>query len=193
MPTRLFSFIGGDTGSWQVAAMDVVAGEALPAAKRLAIAPGADAPSDPHAAWMLRGITGNERYVLRVDRVQMAARQHGLGRPEAACAALIPIRKNAAWWALTQDQGQDVFEEQSSHAGPGLRHFPALARRLHHCRDLSQNEPFDFITWFEYTPADAAAFDELVAALRATEEWKYVERDVDIRLLHEAASPLAAT
>ncbi len=193
MPTRLFSFIGGDTGSWQVAAMDVVAGEALPAAKRLAIAPGADAPSDPHAAWMLRGITSNERYVLREDRVQMAARQHGLGRPEAACAALIPIRKNAAWWALTQDQGQDVFEEQSSHAGPGLRHFPALARRLHHCRDLSQNLPFDFITWFDYTPAAAPAFDELVAALRATEEWKYVERDVDIRLLHEAASPLAAT
>ena len=147
MPTRLFSFIGGDTGPWQVAAMNVVAGEALPAAKRLAIAPGADAPSDAHAAW----------------------------------------------WALTQDQRQDVFEEQSSHARLGLRHFPALARRLHHCRDLSENEPFDFITWFEYSPADAAAFDELVAALRATEEWKYVEREVDIRLLREAAAPLAAT
>jgi hypothetical protein len=27
------------------------------------------------------------------------------------------------------------------------------------------------------------AFDELVPALRATEEWKHVEREVDVRLL----------
>ena len=32
-------------------------------------------------------------------------------------------------------------------------------------------------------PSDEAAFDELVAALRATEEWNYVEREVDIRLI----------
>jgi hypothetical protein len=52
---------------------------------------------------------------------------------------------------------------------------------LYHCRDLGQ--PFDFLTWFEYAPKDAAAFEELVIALRHTEEWKYVEREVDIRLI----------
>jgi hypothetical protein len=31
-------------------------------------------------------------------------------------------------------------------------------------------------------PEDAAAFDELVALLRGTEEWRYVEREVHIRL-----------
>lgn len=117
----------------------------------------------------------------------MVAEQLGLGRPEATCAALIPIRKNLAWWALTQDERQDVFEKQSSHAELGLQYFPTLARRLHHCRDLSENEPFDFLTWFEYAPPDEAAFNELLARLRATEEWKYVEREVDIRFIREDA------
>src|SRR5262249_29720373 len=47
----------------------------------------------------------------------------------------------------------------------------AVARRLYHCRDLGENEPFDFLTWFEYGPSDSPAFDELVAELRASEEW----------------------
>jgi len=188
MSTRLFSFIGGDAGLWRVAKMEVGVGEPLPAAKRLAIASGSEIPSDPHAAWVLRGMTSNERYVVRSEeRSQLVARQLGLGRPEATCAALIPIRKNAAWWALTQAERQSVFEEQSRHAKIGLQYFPTLARRLHHCRDLSENEPFDFLTWFEYAPADEAAFNKLVAELRATVEWKYVEREVDIRLVREEA------
>jgi hypothetical protein len=62
----------------------------------------------------------------------------------------------------------------------GLEYLPRIARRLHHGRDLG--EPFDFLTWFEFAPIDAAAFDELVARLRVTEEWRYVVREVDIRL-----------
>jgi len=46
----------------------------------------------------------------------------------------------------------------------------------------------DFLTWFEYAPEHAARFEELVAALRATEEWRYVEREVDIRLVKENAN-----
>jgi hypothetical protein len=55
-----------------------------------------------------------------------------------------------------------------------------VARRLHHSRDLG--EPFDFLTWFEFAPAAEAGFDELAAMLRATDEWGFVEREVDIRL-----------
>lgn len=66
-----------------------------------------------------------------------------------------------------------------------MKYLPAVARRLHHCRDLGSEEPFDFLTWFEYAPADSAAFDELVAALRETEEWTYVEREIDLRLIRE--------
>jgi hypothetical protein len=38
------------------------------------------------------------------------------------------------------------------------------------------------LTWFEYAPADADRFEELVRRLRATEEWRYVDREIDIRL-----------
>jgi len=41
------------------------------------------------------------------------------------------------------------------------------------------------LTWFEYAPSDSPAFDELVAALRATEEWAYVDREVDIRVVRD--------
>ena len=188
MSTRLFSFIGGDAGLWRVATMEVIAGEPLPAARRLEIASGSRIPSDPHAAWVLRGMTSNERYAVREEeKSQIVAKQLSLGRPEATCAALIPIRKNAAWWALTQNERQSIFEQQSRHAKIGLQYFPELARRLHHCRDISESEPFDFLTWFEYAPSQEAAFNKLLAALRATAEWKYVEREVDIRLVREEA------
>lgn len=187
MTTRLFSFIGGDTGLWRVAEMEAIVGEPLPAASRLEIASGSETPSDQHTAWVLRGITSNERYVVREEKDQIVAKLLDLGRPEATCAALIPIRKNATWWSLTQDERLSIFKEQSHHTKIGLQYFPELARRLHHCRDLSEHEPFDFLTWFEYTPADEAAFNQLLAALRATEEWKYVEREVDIRLVREEA------
>jgi chlorite dismutase len=187
MSARLFSFIGGDAGVWRVAEMDVIVGEPMPVARRLEIVSGPEIPSDPHAAWVLRGITSNERYVVREERNQIVAKQLALGRPEATCAALIPIRKNEAWWTLTQDERLSIFKEQSNHTKIGLQYFPELARRLHHCRDISENEPFDFLTWFEYAPADEAAFNKLVAALRATEEWKYVVREVDIRFVRDEA------
>jgi hypothetical protein len=41
---------------------------------------------------------------------------------------------------------------------------------------------FDFLTWFVFAPSDGAAFDALTASLRATEERRYVEREVEIRL-----------
>lgn len=59
--------------------------------------------------------------------------------------------------------------------------MPAIARRLYHCRDLG--EPFDFLTWFEYASADSDIFEELVVNLRQTEEWSFVEREIDIRLV----------
>ena len=185
MATRLFSFMGSDTGPWRVTKMKAIVGEPLAAAKRLTIASGSELPSNPQAAWVLHGITSNERYVDREERKQIVAKLPNPGRPEATCAALISIRKNEAWWALTQEERLSIFKAQSHHTKIGLQLYPTLARRLHHCRDLSEDEPFDFLTWFEYEPAQEAAFNKLVANLRAIEEWKYVEREIDIRLVRE--------
>jgi len=181
---RLFVFAGGDGGDWQVRRQDAVCGAGLPAVAALSVT---SAAAPPSAAWQLRGITSNERYVTRGEKSALAGRQQAPGRPQASRAALIPIRKSAAWWALTQDERREIFEAQSEHIGIGLRYLPAIARRLHHCRDLGPDEPFDFLTWFDFAPQDEAAFDRLLQALRSSPEWRYVEREVDIRLQRRAA------
>jgi chlorite dismutase len=180
--SRLFSFVAGESGAWRVERMETVVGAALPRAAWLQICAGESDVTTP-TAWTLRGVTSNERYVTQAEKANLVVRQQGLGRLTSTCAALIPIRKSAAWWALSQDERRRVFEERSAHVHIGLEYLPAIARRLHHCRDLDSAEPFDFLTWFEFAPEDAAAFDRLVSALRASEEWRYVEREVDIRLI----------
>ena len=61
-----------------------------------------------------------------------------------------------------------------------MDYLPAVARKLYHSRDLG--EPFDFLTWFEFAEESADEFETLLTRLRATEEWRYVEREVDVRL-----------
>jgi hypothetical protein len=51
-----------------------------------------------------------------------------------------------------------------------LPYVTRIARRLYHCYDLG--EPFDFLTWFEFTPDAAGVFEDLVWSLRSTEEWQ---------------------
>lgn len=82
---------------------------------------------------------------------------------------------------MAQDVRRAIMEEQSRHIRLGMKYLPAVARRLHHSRDLG--EPFDFLTWFEYAPDDTIAFEELVGLLRGTPEWQYVDREVDIRMV----------
>ena len=159
--------------------LSVLAGPPLPAVERVAVVEGTRA-AVPGATWTLLGVVGHERYVERRERAELVARSPALGRREATMAALIPIGKSAAWWALAQDERRAILAERSRHIATGLDYLPAVARRLHHSRDLGQ--AFDFLTWFEFAPADEAAFDELVRRLRATEEWSFVDREIDIRL-----------
>ena len=159
--------------------MSPVTGAPLVAVDRLAVLEDVSSPL-PDVVWTLRGVTSYERYVNRHEHEELAAVQEGLGRPGSRRAALIPIRKSDAWWELPQDERRAIFEDSSHHIATGLEYLPAVARRLHHGRDLG--EPFDFLTWFEYAPEDSDGFEELVTRLRATEEWSYVVRETDIRL-----------
>ncbi len=166
-------------GKWKIVRMGAVRGPSLPAASRLQVI--FDVPAKPpRAGWILHGVTSHERYATRAQHDRLAAIQPPLERARATKAALIPIAKSAEWWELSQDQRRMIFEEDSHHVALGLEYLPAIARRLYHCHDLG--EPFDFLTWFEYAPADATAFEHLVLRLRATKEWDYVEREIDIRL-----------
>jgi chlorite dismutase len=179
------TFAGGNEGTWEVVRVDAVRGEGLPAVARLAVLEGRDS-AGADSTWVLRGTTSNERYTSTAEHAKLRATSPPLGREEATAAALIPISKSSDWWALAQDERRAIFEDRSRHISTSLRYLPRIARRLHHGRDLG--EEFDFLTWFEYRRDDAAAFDELVAQLRATEEWRYVTREVELRLIRNIAA-----
>jgi chlorite dismutase len=181
MPAPLLvSFAAGNAGQWRLDRISSVVGETLPTAEFLAVAEGTSAAGHD-SRWTLTGVTSNTRYTNKSEMVTLVARQEGLRRPQATRAALIPIRKTEAWWALAQDERRAIVEEQSHHIAIGLDYLPAIARRLHHSRELP-GEPFDFLTWFEYAPQHSEQFEELVRRLRETREWSYVDREVDIRL-----------
>lgn len=171
------AFAAGATGAWRIDSITPVTGEPLAAADRLAVIEGAAAPL-PAGAWALSGVVSHLRYTEAREAEALAAVQAPLARPQATRAALIPIRKTEAWWALAQDARRALFA--GAHMEIGMDYLPAVARRLHHSRDAGG--PFDFITWFDYAPADADAFEEMVRRYRATREWSYVDREVDVRL-----------
>ncbi|WP_456715437.1 chlorite dismutase family protein [Bradyrhizobium sp. USDA 4353] len=176
----MFSFVGGPVGAWTVREIRPVQGPTLADVAGLDIVQGSVPSQDE--GWSLRGITSNVRYTTRSEQSALASVQAGLGRSEARRAALIPITKTAAWWELPQDERRAIFEEQSRHTSIGLKYLPPVARRLHHCRDIGTTEPFDFLTWFEFAPEHETAFDDLLAELRATKEWEFVAREVEVRL-----------
>lgn len=173
------SFIGAAHANteWRVTAMTCIAGAPLAPVAGIDVLPSHHAGP---AAWVLRGTGLHVRYTNRAEVDELTARKPLLGRPEATSAALIPIRKYDAWWLLAQDERRQIMEEESHHIAMSIGYLPQIARRLYQCREL--DEPFDFLTWFEFAPEHSGLFDALVAKLRATQEWAFVDREVDIRL-----------
>ena len=177
------TFRGGQSGAWRITLNSAVKGYGLAAVPALSItqSEAIALPILPSAtSWRLAGTASHLRYVEKAEKEQLAEKQAPLGRSEATFAALIPIKKSAAWWELNQDERREILEAKSHHISGTLKYLPQVARQLYHCRDLG--EPFDFITWFEYAPEHATLFEELVAMLRTTEEWNFVEREIDVRL-----------
>jgi chlorite dismutase len=179
MTANFFDFIGGSNGQWEITQLKTVIGKSLDTAPYLNILP-SQVTSSNYGIWTLKGFTSNVRYAEKEEKEKLVAIQADLGRPSSVYAALIPIKKTETWWALAQDERRKIFETKSHHTEIGLKYLPAIARKLYHCRDIGQQ--FDFLTWFEYAPEHSDAFEELVLSLRKTEEWKYVEREIDIRL-----------
>jgi hypothetical protein len=179
---RATTFVGGKTGQWSVTSQRTLVGAPIEAVSRVAMISGSGPTVPADAAWALRGVATNDRYTTRSEKSELVERQAPIGRPEATSAALILLRKNSAWWAMTQDERRSVIEEQSHHIAIGLRYLPAVARRLLHCRDMETEEPFDFLGFLDYAPTDETAFEDMLGQLRSTKEWSFMEREIDIRL-----------
>jgi chlorite dismutase len=173
------SFYGAEEGQWKIKSIAPVVGESIQQASFLHIA-NADEYSNSFS-WQLKGASSNARYTTKAEKKELVSRQQGLGRSEAVFGSLIPIKKSEKWWELTQDERRAIFEEQSQHIALSMKYLPAIARKLYHSKDL--NEPFDFLTWFEFAPEFEADFDQLLKQLRSSEEWTYVVREIDIRVV----------
>lgn len=181
MTNTIFDFVGDTVGDWKVSSMTTIKGNSLASVSHLSKVPKKELVQTETGIWTLKGIISNLRYTEKEDKDKLAAVQQDLDRANSTLAAFIPIRKSEAWWNLAQDERRKIMENKSRHTQTGMKYLPAIARKLFHSRDIG--EPFDFLTWFEYAPADADAFEELLDALRKTEEWNYVEREIDIRLV----------
>jgi chlorite dismutase len=114
----------------------------------------------------------------RSELAQISAAESG------PVAVLIPIRKNAEWWALAREQRQAYVMDgaPNGHIAIGRRYAARIYRRLYQARYLPGSE-WDFLTYFEFPPGEIQAFSELVAELRDPDrnpEWAFVDREVEI-------------
>jgi hypothetical protein len=104
---------------------------------------------------------------------------------DAVCV-VIPLTKSEAWWQLALDERDAMFRGSTrpGHIEVGLAYARSIVRKLYHARPLS-GAGFDFVTYFEFHPADRAKFEALLSALRDPErnpEWSFVERESEIWL-----------
>jgi hypothetical protein len=126
-------------------------------------------------------VTSNLCYTTRDEKERLSAIQPALGRAGAGRAALIPLKKArcGGTWRRTNAAGSSKTSRATR-----LSICVISPRSRAGCIiPVISGKPFDFITWFDYAPEHERDFDALLAELRASEEWTYVEREIDIRLV----------
>jgi chlorite dismutase len=181
-PNGITSFIGASTGQWKVLSIKTIVGSALPIVDYVSTVKGVvNLDLQSTSSWIIKSFTSNLRYTKRDEKQELNEKSRTLGNPEFNHAAMIPIKKSEAWWQLAQDERRKIFEEDSKHIQSSTRYLPFISRQLHHSRDLG--EDFDFVTWFEFSSKHDEEFNSLCYTLRKTEEWKYVDREIDIRMV----------
>ena len=177
----IISFIGSNIGEWKVLSINTILGQPIEATEKIGVIKrNSNTLYSENSKWELNAFISNLRYTSKEEKIDLNQKSRGLGRPEFNYAALISIKKSEEWWALAQDERRKIFEEDSHHIQTSAKYLSVVSRQLHHCKDLDQE--FDFLTWFEFSSEHASKFDELCDILRRTEEWKYVTREIDIRL-----------
>jgi len=109
---------------------------------------------------ILNGLTKNASYVPGFpDNLKADLKAPSESGPYVV---VIPIRKDADWWALPQDQRLAMMQE---HTEAALPYHKTVKRKLYHSTGL---DDFDFITYFE--TAKLEDLHSLVLALSKVKE-----------------------
>ena len=138
---------------------------------------------------VFRGVTQHVHYTNKEDKEMLLAESTAEMAPSpGTTAVIIPIRKTAGWWALTQDQRQAFFHKTKSsegHTNIGRPFAGSIYRKLYHSRYTGSALPYDFVTYFEFPVDHAEDFSHLLSNLRDVSknpEWESVELEFEIRM-----------
>lgn len=132
------------------------------------------------------GVTEHLQYTSEAERQALNGRSIPELEPsDHTTAVLIPIGKSEEWWKLPQDLRQATFQRTGAsegHTAIGLKYVDRVFRKLYHSRYLNAVLGYDFLTYFEFKDANERDFRALVAQLRSTPEWGYVNVEFEIWL-----------
>ncbi len=144
---------------------------------------------DAHVV-VFRGVTQHLHYTNKEDKEKLAVESRTeMEASPSTTAVIIPIRKSAGWWALTQDQRQAFFHKTKSsegHTNIGHPFAAGVYRKLYHSRYTGSALPYDFVTYFEFPADHADDFGHLLSNLRDVSrnpEWESVELEFEIRMV----------
>ena len=180
---KLITFYGGKLGSWKVRDFNTIIGKPIKTVDRIEMINPNQQSRKIESDWTFKGISSNLRYATKKEKAMLDKTPPIIGKHENSFAAFIPMSKSEEWWLLTQDERRKIFEEKSDHIKISSNYLETIQRKLFHSRDIG--EEFDFLAWFEFEPKNKSVFDDLLGYLRQTEEWKYVTRDIDIRVIRD--------
>jgi hypothetical protein len=68
------------------------------------------------------------------------------------------------------------------HTAIGLKYGDRIFRKLYHSRCLNVGLSYDFLTYFEFKDVYEKDFRTLLAELRDTKEWTFVNFELEIRM-----------
>lgn len=119
-------------------------------------------------AGLMHGLTKKPNYVPGFSD-QLKADLKVASEPGAKpYVIVIPVRKNADWWALDQDKRATMMRE---HTEATLPYLNTVKRKLYHSSGL---DDLDFITYFETSRLED--FHSLVLSLEQAKEFQYTRR-----------------
>lgn len=115
----------------------------------------------------LFGITKALNYITKAKSPGLNAGLTGATYSDVAprYALMVPVKKNAEWWNIPEEQR---LKEMESHTLPTLPFLVNVKRKLYHSTGIDDT---DFITYFEAN--DLGAFNNLMIALASVPENKY--------------------
>ena len=120
------------------------------------------------ASTYLHGLTKKAAYVPGFPEPMKKDLQASSEVGTKSYAIVIPIRKDADWWALDQDARGALMQE---HTQAALPYINTVKRKLYHSSGL---DDFDFITYFETEKLED--FHSLIRALEQVKEFRHDRR-----------------